>query len=556
MELRAVLWVLWPQAADDSIIDTLYDLIDDDGSGKIMENEFVSKMEELTKEVMEEKKAAREARRKAAIEKKKVEQRQRKDLQKPEFSYREREIDRRWYALLREKRFGFPVVVPDDPVARMEREEEKKEALRIRKMFFELDKDGSGAIEKEELALLGEHLFGEIMTPAQLDLAMGEMDPDGSGEISFEEFHAWFLSEGEFRQKALEEERNNKRIALRKIFEDVDTDGGGSIDKDEVKRLARTLFDIELSPLELKRAMKEMDPDGSGEVDFEEFCAWYFGDGAFRKKVEEEQKRRDIELAQQAEVEAKQLASQNKLAWLKDMFSAVDEDGSGAIDSDEVAELVNKIFGTRMGPEQLQRCMDDMDPDGSGEVDFGEFATWCNREVPLDRLDDIYGWRLVQHQALAGSGGKLQYAMSRLLRMWFNEADTDGGGSLEGKEVAKLASVLLGRELNVYETERLMEQMDPVVRCEVCDGGRVAHVKCKNCGGKGKTGGDGEVDFLEFEVRQQLLSVAAVAACLLACLLLLLHTLRALEWCTPARANGCLACRCASRCILRNGISA
>ena len=184
---------------------------------------------------------------------------------------------------------------------------------------------------------------------------------------------------------------------------------------------------------------------------------------------------------------------------------------------DEVAELVNKIFGTRMGPEQLQRCMDDMDPDGSGEVDFGEFATWCNREVPLDRLDDIYGWRLVQHQALAGSGGKLQYAMSRLLRMWFNEADTDGGGSLEGKEVAKLASVLLGRELNVYETERLMEQMDPVVRCEVCDGGRVAHVKCKNCGGKGKTGGDGEVDFLEFEVRQQLLSVAAVAACLLAC---------------------------------------
>ena len=44
----------------------------------------------------------------------------------------------------------------------MEKEQEKKEALRIRKMFFELDKDGSGAIEKNELALLGEHLFGEI----------------------------------------------------------------------------------------------------------------------------------------------------------------------------------------------------------------------------------------------------------------------------------------------------------------------------------------------------------------------------------------------------------
>ena len=44
----------------------------------------------------------------------------------------------------------------------MEKEQEKKESLRIRAMFFELDKDGSGAIEKNELALLGEHLFGEI----------------------------------------------------------------------------------------------------------------------------------------------------------------------------------------------------------------------------------------------------------------------------------------------------------------------------------------------------------------------------------------------------------
>ena len=31
-------------------------------------------------------------------------------------------------------------------------------------------------VEKNEVALLGEHLFGEVMTPAQLDLAMDEME--------------------------------------------------------------------------------------------------------------------------------------------------------------------------------------------------------------------------------------------------------------------------------------------------------------------------------------------------------------------------------------------
>jgi Ca2+-binding EF-hand superfamily protein len=123
-----------------------------------------------------------------------------------------------------------------------------------------------------------------------------------------------------------------------------------------VKRLARTLFDTDLSPLELKRVMKEMDPDGSGEVDFEEFCTWYFGDGPFRKKVEEEQKRREVEWKKVLEQENAESARQNKLAWLRGMFSSVDLDGSGAIDASEVAELVRLIFGTNMGPRQVRAC--------------------------------------------------------------------------------------------------------------------------------------------------------------------------------------------------------
>ena len=53
----------------------------------------------------------------------------------------------------------------------------------------------------------------------------------------------WYSSEGDFRRKALEEERQNKVQNLRIIFSDVDADGTGLIDADEVKRLARTLFE-------------------------------------------------------------------------------------------------------------------------------------------------------------------------------------------------------------------------------------------------------------------------------------------------------------------------
>jgi len=311
----------------------------------------------------------------------------------------------------------------------------------------------------------------------------------------------WYSSEGDFRRKALEEERQNKVQNLRIIFSDVDADGTGLIDADEVKRLARTLFDTDLSPLELKRAMKEMDPDGSGEVDFDEFSLWYFGEGEFRKKAELEQKRRAAEAAKRKKEEGEEAIRQNKLLWLRGMFEKVDTSGDGSIDKDEVKFLIEEVFGTEMGPQQLDACMLEIDPDGSGEVDFIEFANWCNREVPTQRLDEMYSWWVVQRQALLGAAGSLNYAMSKLLRRWFNEADTDGGGCLDAAEITKLASSLLGRHISKGEAIQMMEEMDPIVPCGVCSatGKGADGYACPECDGKGRTGGDGEVDFIEFE---------------------------------------------------------
>ena len=49
------------------------------------------------------------------------------------------------------------------------------------------------------------------------------------------------------------------------------------------------------------------------------------------------QKRRETEQAKITKLEQEQAAQANKLAWLKGMFTDMDSDGSGAIDSTEVA---------------------------------------------------------------------------------------------------------------------------------------------------------------------------------------------------------------------------
>ena len=63
----------------------------------------------------------------------------------------------------------------------------------------------------------------------------------------------------------------------RELFEDMDADGGGCLDLDEIRQLAISLGN-RLTPSQLVAAMREMDEDGGGEVDFHEFYAWWCSD--------------------------------------------------------------------------------------------------------------------------------------------------------------------------------------------------------------------------------------------------------------------------------------
>ena len=64
------------------------------------------------------------------------------------------------------------------------------------------------------------------------------------------------------------------REQMQELFNEIDTDGGGTLDVREIKALADKLG-VAMTKRELDDAMLEMDEDGSGEVDFEEFAQWW-----------------------------------------------------------------------------------------------------------------------------------------------------------------------------------------------------------------------------------------------------------------------------------------
>ena len=70
----------------------------------------------------------------------------------------------------------------------------------------------------------------------------------------------------------------------KKLFEEMDADKSGFLDKEEVAALYKKARGEKLGKNNLKKAMKEMDSDHSGEVDVEEFEAWWATNGGDLEK--------------------------------------------------------------------------------------------------------------------------------------------------------------------------------------------------------------------------------------------------------------------------------
>ena len=61
--------------------------------------------------------------------------------------------------------------------------------------------------------------------------------------------------------------------------------------------------------------------------------------------------------------------------WLQRCGRCGQEDGSGTLESDEIAMLAVEL-GNPMTDEEVAEAMEEMDADGGGDVDWEEFLFW------------------------------------------------------------------------------------------------------------------------------------------------------------------------------------
>jgi Ca2+-binding EF-hand superfamily protein len=118
----------------------------------------------------------------------------------------------------------------------------------------------AGTIELHELQQVMRKL-GQNPSEADLIEMISSVDDNGDNEIDFEEFV--ILMKSRISERDPEKE-------LRDAFAVFDTDGSGSIDRKELKRLMKKLGQA-LSEAELDAMMDEVDTNGDGEISFEEF---------------------------------------------------------------------------------------------------------------------------------------------------------------------------------------------------------------------------------------------------------------------------------------------
>ena len=140
---------------------------------------------------------------------------------------------------------------------------------------------------------------------------------------------------------------------LRTLFTSLDTDGSGSLELPELRRLVRMLGADEKVAA---RLLSSMDTDHDGTVGFAEFCAG---------------------VAPLYSTAGSQLRA---------AFDLFDTDGSGSLDRAEMAAIFSRLGVTGASrPEVMAKLFDEADSNHDNKISFDEFCRYVNKAAVVGR---------------------------------------------------------------------------------------------------------------------------------------------------------------------------
>lgn len=255
------------------------------------------------------------------------------------------------------------------------------------------------------------------------------------------------------------------------IFKAADADDSGSLDKDE---FAQALLDsdVAIDEAAVKRLMDDIDTDGDGKINYVEFVPVAFevltkivADTIAKEKeqiAEEESVRMDVFREEAEEKLVKGMSNAELTAHFQAIFAAADSDGSGEL---EYSEFVECLKGSELGfsQEEIDYLGSQADSDSSGTISFAEFAP-----LAYDLLVEHMAVAIQQeHEAGMEKRSEAANILSRLSKEeleetimgLFQEADGDASGLIEKAEFAHAM-----REANIglkdEEIEALYAKVD------------------------------------------------------------------------------------------------
>ena len=145
----------------------------------------------------------------------------------------------------------------------------------VKEQFDKIDTDGTGDLSLEELTTVLRSL-GENITTEQVQDLINQVDENGDGEVQFPEF----VEILKLQRKKAGANAPSLKLAIifgpeeveniRRQFLQIDQDGSGEIDEEELGNLIQMLG-FRIKDFDLKQIIDEVDMNKTGTINFSEF---------------------------------------------------------------------------------------------------------------------------------------------------------------------------------------------------------------------------------------------------------------------------------------------
>ena len=231
----------------------------------------------------------------------------------------------------------------------------------LKETFESFDSSGDGRIGADELYGMFKKL-GKNLTRSQIREVMREVDADGSGEIEFEELCILEIKMARLRPRAdlidYIDYLDPKSIQqLEDMFDRKDTEGRGRISVLDMKSILEAQG-CKGTEDEIDEVIGEVEQ--GGELDFSGFAASWAIINKHRKRIN-----------------YREFLDREEVEELKSLFDDATL-GSGYMAVNELDHLFRRL-GFAMKTKQLRGLLRDFDCNSSGEIDFEEFCVMMLR---------------------------------------------------------------------------------------------------------------------------------------------------------------------------------